>query len=277
MNKNLLSIIFLFSSILFLHNSCSKGGGDTPAPDPCTGVTITVNGTSTNPTTPSAADGTISAMATGATGFTYSINGGTFQAAGNFTGLAAGVHTVTAKSANGCTGTKQFTLTAPNLCAGITIAVTGTPSATSTPCVTPANGSLTASATGSTGFTYSINGTTFQSSGSFTGLAAGNYTVTAKDANGCTGTASVTIAAAAAGPLFIAVKDIMTSNCSSCHNNTTANGGMNWTVDCNIVLNKERIKVRAVDQGTMPTTGPLSQANKDKITAWINAGGRFTD
>lgn len=277
MTKSLRYIIFLFSSILLLHISCSKGGGDTPAPNPCAGITITVNGTSTNPTTPTSADGTISATATGTAGFTYSINNGSFQASGSFTGLAAGTYTITAKSSSGCTGTKQFILTAPNVCAGITIAVTGTPASTSTPCVTPANGSLTASATGSTGFTYSINGTAFQSSGNFTGLAAGNYTVTAKDVNGCTGTASVTIAAAAAGPLFIAVKEMMTNNCSSCHNNTTANGGMNWTVDCNIVLNKERIKVRAVDQGSMPTTGPLSQANKDKITAWINAGGRFTD
>ena len=80
-----------------------------------------------------------------------------------------------------------------------------------------------------------------------------------------------------AGPLFTAVKTLMAANCQSCHNNTIANGGMNWTVDCNIVINKTRIKARAVDEGTMPPTGPLAQAEKDKITAWINAGGKFTD
>jgi hypothetical protein len=52
---------------------------------------------------------------------------------------------------------------------------------------------------------------------------------------------------------------------------------MNWTVNCNIVTNKARIKVRAVDQGTMPPSGPLSQADKDKINAWINAGGAITN
>jgi uncharacterized membrane protein len=163
-----------------------------------------------------------------------------------------------------------------NPCSGITINLTATPTDASA-CLS--NGSIVASATGSTGFTYSINGTTFQASGTFNNVAAGNYTVTAKDGSGCTKTASITVgtSAGAAGPLFTAVKTLMQANCQSCHNNTNANGGMNWTVDCNIVANKDRIKVRAVDLGTMPPTGPLAQGDKDKITAWINAGGRLTD
>ena len=161
-------------------------------------------------------------------------------------------------------------------CSGITINLTATPTDASA-CLS--NGSIVASAAGSTGFTYSINGTTFQASGTFNNVAAGNFTVTAKDVNGCTKTASVTVgtSAGAAGPLFTAVKTLMQANCQSCHNNTNANGGMNWTVDCNIVINKARIKARAVDLGTMPPTGPLAQGDKDKITDWINAGGRLTD
>jgi uncharacterized membrane protein len=79
------------------------------------------------------------------------------------------------------------------------------------------------------------------------------------------------------GVLFTAVKDVITKNCVGCHNNTVSQGGMNWTSDCNIINNKARIKVRAVDQGTMPPNGPLSQADKDKITVWINAGGAITN
>ncbi len=79
------------------------------------------------------------------------------------------------------------------------------------------------------------------------------------------------------GPLFSAVKGLMQANCQSCHNSSNMNGGKDWTVDCNIVSNKDRIKARAVDEGTMPPTGPLPQSEKDKITAWINAGGRITD
>src|SRR5687767_6030232 len=85
---------------------------------------------------------------------------------------------------------------------------------------------------------------------------------------GCTGTP---------GPLFTAVKTLMQANCQSCHNSSNANGGKDWTIDCNIVANKTRIRARAVDEGTMPPTGPLPQSEKDKITAWINAGGRITD
>jgi uncharacterized membrane protein len=162
-----------------------------------------------------------------------------------------------------------------NPCANVTINLTVTP-ADATTC--QSNGSITANATGSSGFTYSINGTTFQSSGDFTNLAAGAFTVTVKDAKGCTKTANATIASTGtAGPLFGAVKALMQANCQSCHNNTTANGGKNWTLDCNIVSSKDRIQARAVDLGTMPPTGALPQSEKDKITAWINAGGRFTD
>lgn len=268
------AVISLFILLACVIYACSKGGS-TPS-NPCTGVTVTVNGTTTNPTSPSATDGTINAAATGGSGITYSINGGSFQSSGNFTGLGAGSYTVTAKTADGCTGTRSFTLTAPNACTGVTITVTAT-AGNAAPCATPATGTITASATGSTGFTYSINGTSFQASGSFTGLAAGGYTVTAKDANGCTGTASVTVGSAAAGPLFTAVRSMMATNCQSCHNNTISEGGMNWTIDCNIVINKDRIKTKAVDEGSMPPTGPLSQTDKDKITNWINAGGRYTD
>jgi uncharacterized membrane protein len=84
---------------------------------------------------------------------------------------------------------------------------------------------------------------------------------------------------ATAGPLFSAVKNLMQANCVSCHNTSLANGGMNWTVNCNIVANKDRVKARAVDNipSPMPPTGPLPQSEKDKINAWINAGGRYTD
>src|SRR2546425_6074430 len=43
--------------------------------------------------------------------------------------------------------------------------------------------------------TFSIDGTTFQASATFSGLTAGSYTITAKDANGCTSTATATIVA----------------------------------------------------------------------------------
>lgn len=278
MKKNYVIILSLLAFCTLVIIACSKGGDDPPS-DPCNGVTIAVTGTPTNPSTPGGTNGSINASATGGTGFTYSLNNGAFQSSGSFTGLAAGAYTVTAKSSAGCTGTQTFTLTAPTpSCAGVNITVSATTTAVGA-CLSSPNGGITATASGSTGFTYSINGTTFQASGTFSNLAAGSYTVTAKDGNGCTGSTTVNVAAATAGPLFTAVRTLIQNNCQSCHNNTIANGGMNWQVECNIVANKDRIKARAVDNNpsSMPPTGPLPQSEKDKITAWINAGGRYTD
>ncbi|RYG52583.1 MAG: hypothetical protein EOO01_06320 [Chitinophagaceae bacterium] len=278
MKKNYVIILSLFISCTLLIIACSKGGGDTP-PDPCAGITIAVSGTPVNPSTVGGTNGSINASATGASGFTYSLNNGAFQSSGNFTGLAAGSYTITAKSNAGCTASQTFTLTAPiPTCAGVNIVVNATTTATGA-CLSTPNGGIVATATGSTGFTYSINGANFQPNGTFTNLAAGSHTITAKDANGCTGTATVTVTTASAGPLFSAVKTLIQNNCQSCHNNTIANGGMNWQAECNIVINKDRIKARAVDNtpSSMPPTGPLAQADKDKITAWLNAGGRYSD
>ncbi|MBC7744112.1 MAG: SprB repeat-containing protein, partial [Flavobacterium sp.] len=51
-----------------------------------------------------------------------------------------------------------------------------------------------AGANGTAPYSYSIDGTTFQASGTFTALPAGSYTFTVKDANGCTVTQNVSIA-----------------------------------------------------------------------------------
>src|SRR6218665_114445 len=45
--------------------------GDSPPTDACAGVTIAVTGTPTNPTTAGGANGSISASATGGSGFTF--------------------------------------------------------------------------------------------------------------------------------------------------------------------------------------------------------------
>lgn len=157
--------------------------------DPCAGVTVVVTAVKTDAGS-GLSNGTITASATGGTGFTFSINGGTFQSSGNFTGLAVGAYSVTAKNSNGCLGTTQVNIVSSNPCAGITVAVTTTQV---NPATGQSNGSITASATGGTGFTYSLNGGAFQTSGTFTGLAAGNYTVTAKNSNGCLGSAVVAL------------------------------------------------------------------------------------
>lgn len=162
-------------------------------------------------------------------------------------------------------------------CDGKTIEITAT-ATPSSPCGN--SGSVTASATGSTGFRFKLNSSgTYQSSGVFNNVSAGAHTIFVRDAAGCEKTKAVTVeAAGTAGPLFTAVKNLMSVTCQPCHNNTNQNGGMNWQNQCNIIQHQNRIKVRAVDQGTMPQGGPeLTPTQKAVITNWINAGGRFED
>lgn len=427
-----------FSSLffIFLYVGCSKGS-TTPPPvsNPCAGITIVVTGTTAPTSTPTATNGSITASASGSTGFTYSLNGGTAQASGIFSGLAAGSYSVTAKDVNGCSGTQTFTVTSTP-CPSIT--VTAIITQTTTPIAT--NGAIVATGAGSTGFTYNINGGAFQASGSFTNLAVGSYTIIAKDLNGCTGsnafsvtaascptitltttptntagptatngsivaaatggatphafskdggttfqatgtfnnlavgtyavvakdangclsasvstvvgascpvitagttstntikcegnTGSITISAsgstgfmynlnggtfqasnifsalavgnysygvrdlnscittgsatvnqAPAGPLFLAVKSVLATNCATpgCHSLPTPQNGLNFADDCTIVGQGLRIKARAVDANPsqMPPSGPpLSTVDKQKIVDWLNAGGKHNN
>lgn len=271
-------LFLLLAGILFIGFSCSKS--DPPPADPCTGVTVVVAGTTMNPAA-GASNGSILASASGGSGFTYSLGSGAFQSTGQFTNLQAGTYTITAKSSAGCTGTATFTLTNVISCSGVTITVNPTVTGI-TPCATPsANGSINVAASGGTApYTYSLNGGTFQSVTSFGNLNAGTYSIAARDANGCSATqGSIVVGTRAAGPLFNAVKTLVQTNCVSCHNASLANGGVNLSTDCSIVSAKDRIRIRAVDgnPSPMPTGGLLPANERQKITDWINAGGRVTD
>ena len=162
-----------------------------------------------------------------------------------------------------------------NSCASKNIIVT----ASSTNAAGCTGGSITVSATGSTNFTYNIDGGTFQASGTFSNVSAGEHTIIAKDGEGCTKSASVTVASNASGPLFAAVKALIVANCNSCHTGAGAQGGQNFGTDCNIVNAAARIKARAVDGNPsfMPQGGQLNNTDKQKITAWVNAGGKYSD
>ena len=201
--------------------------------DPCAGITVTVSATKVNPTA-GQSNGSITASATGGTGFTYSLNNGAFQASGTFTGLAAGSYTVTAKNSNGCVGMKNVSLVANDPCAGITVLVSTTKT---DPTAGQSNGSITATATGGTGFTYSLNNGPFQTNGIFTGLAAGNYTVTAKNSNGCVGVKNVALATtdpcAGITVTVSATKVDPTTGQSNGSITATATGGSGFTYSLN--------------------------------------------
>lgn len=160
-------------------------------------------------------------------------------------------------------------------CAGKTITVSGT--ATVADACSGAKVSVAAS--GSTGFTYSIDGGSFGASSDFSNVTVGDHTISVKDGAGCTQSAKVTVTQVTAGPFFTAVKSLIQAQCVSCHSGAGASAGKDWTNDCLVIANKAIIKQRTVD-GTpsfMPQGGKLSAADMKIITDWVNAGGRYSD
>jgi len=106
----------------------------------------------------------------------------------NRTGLLAGTYLVTIKDANGCVGNTSVTITQPDAL----VATAG--AQTNVACNGSATGSAMVNVTGGTGtYTYSWNTTPEQTGMTATGLAAGTYVVTVKDANQCQTSQSFTI------------------------------------------------------------------------------------
>jgi hypothetical protein len=281
--KRATNAVFFYIACILLFASCGKGngvgnGGGSVNSNPCSGIIITIDAIITNPSAPGAADGSIKATATGGTGIVFSINGGVFQSLGSFENLAAGTYTISAKNGNNCSGSKSFTLVSQNSCSGVTITVnSGT--TTNIPCTGAGNGSITITNTGGVApFTYSLDGGVFQSSNLFSGIGSGTHSIIVKDANGCTGSADATVTDVPAGPLFSAVRSLMQTNCilSGCHADIQP---PLFSEPCVITTNRFLIKARAVDANPspMPPNGLLSASERQKITDWINAGGRFNN
>jgi len=128
-----------------------------------------------------------SATASGTGGDTpYSYSWSDAETTATATHLTAGSFTVTVTDVNGCTATANIAITQP---APMAVVISGTVNGT---CNGGTTGSATATASnGTSPFTYLwSNSETLQTA---TGLAAGTYTVTATDANGCTITTTATI------------------------------------------------------------------------------------
>ncbi len=158
--------------------------------------TITINPVPTTPavaattvTQPTCAvpTGTIVVDAPTGAGFTYSLDGTTFQNSATFANLAGGAYTVTVMNAGGCTSTTGI----------INIDNSPLPAQPTANIIQPtcfiANGRIDITGPTGSGFSYSIDGTTFQNGTSFINLAPGSYTVTVSNINGCTSTASFTV------------------------------------------------------------------------------------
>lgn len=127
-------------------------------------------------------DGTITLTASnGVSPYTYSTDDVTYQAGRSFSGLGAGSYTAWVKDVNGCKASVNITI---DLNPIVVTAYKANASACG-----GTNGSIQLFRTGGTGpYTYSLNGTTYQSSNAFNGLSPAYYTGYVKDSKGCVGT-----------------------------------------------------------------------------------------
>jgi len=117
----------------------------------------------------------------GMTPYTYSWSTTPVVKTQSVTGLSAGTYTITVTDANGCSYSDVITITEPT-------AITATVNTTDAAC-NQANGTATVTATGGTGIlNYSWNTMPPQFNAKASNLAAGTYTCTITDSNGCTTT-----------------------------------------------------------------------------------------
>lgn len=116
----------------------------------------------------------------------YALNTGGYQTSGSYTGLASGTYTIHIKDGNNCTKDTVVTV-APISLVNINSLNIVQPNCAGN------IGSITVNASGGVQpYTYSKNGTSFATGSTFNNLSSGSYTITVKDANGCT-TTSVAI------------------------------------------------------------------------------------
>ncbi len=122
--------------------------------------------------------------------YTYNLGSGAYQPGNIFTGLAAGTYTMHVKDAAGCIVPKDVTVPA-------TPALVVNPFVRNASSCAP-DGSIEVYRTGGVPpYQYSKDGTTYQSSNVFSGLAAGPYTVYVKDGNNCISQANAAVGAGA--------------------------------------------------------------------------------
>ena len=141
----------------------------------------------------------------------YSLNGSAnTNTIGFFGNLSSGNYVVTAIDAQGCTVSSAFNISAPNpiIINNILVKQPG--------CSPNNDGEIIINAVGGTGqLNYSINGINFSTTSNFNSLTSNIYTITVKDAKGCTATSTTELISNNA-PAFIAT----TSNDVTCYNSS---------------------------------------------------------
>ena len=161
-------------------------------------------------------DGSITATGdNGVTPYQYSLDGVSYQTSNLFAGLAPGNYTVYVRDNSGVWN--NTTVTVPDGCPHVEVTVVND-------ICNRGVGSVTATGSGGTApYTFSVDGTNFQSGATFTGLTARSYTMTIKDNNGQKGNATFTVTSTC--PVVAAAVTNATCGKPNGHITATGSGG----------------------------------------------------
>ena len=258
---SLMAAVCGFTAVLF---SCSD---DEPASVDCSTLQV-VTSSSENPTDCASPNGSITVQASGGQSpYTYSLNGGAFQAGASFAGLGAGEYSVTARDANNCEKSLE----------GISLSISGialtfNATVSNSGCRT-GEGVIDVVATGGSGdYSYKIDNGAFGDASVFESLTAGAKVLAVRDNdNGCTVTKAVNVLN---GTSYADdIKSIIETSCavSGCH---VTGGAAPFALTTFSLIQSHAAAIKTTTgNGSMPKDGtPLTQQQKDLIACWVDDG-----
>ncbi|MBR06714.1 MAG: hypothetical protein CMP48_03425 [Rickettsiales bacterium] len=198
-------------------------------------------------------------------GYSYGLDGNTFQSSPTFDGLSAGGYTFYVKDIAGCVVSVPGTIGADD--GSVVGAVV---SSLASGCGGD-QGAITLTASGGDeNYQYSVDGGDFASSSTIEGLESGSHTFIVKDGSGCSDDGTFDILTGTS--LANEVMPIIEANCAvnGCHG-TSQQPVLNTKAA--VMASASRIGVRT-SAGTMPPAGrtPLTQEQIDQIACWANDG-----
>ncbi|MBS1757866.1 MAG: hypothetical protein JSU03_11350, partial [Bacteroidetes bacterium] len=195
--------------------------------------------------------------------------GGTqpYTGTGTFT-VTAGAYNYTVKDAKGDSATTSITITQPTL---LTLNV-----AAGTINVYGGTTSITATATGGTAaYTYKLNNGSYQASNIFNNVASGSYTITVKDAKGCTQSKSISITQPAAPPTLTASSTSTSIMCNGSTSTITvsATGGTQpYTGTGTFTVTAGTYNYTVTDAGGQTATTSITVSQPTLLTLNVTAG-----
>ncbi|MFN4255141.1 MAG: HYR domain-containing protein [Saprospiraceae bacterium] len=226
---------------------------------------LVTNASATNASGTTSNDGTATSNPTGGTApYTYLWNNG--ETTQTITGLAPGFYTVIVTDANGCISVFVVQV-------GLDCALSADFANASPTCNGLSNGSITASATGSTG-NVTYNWSTGGTSATITNLAAGTYTVTINDDAGCQTTLQTTLVQPAA--LGIAVVDVQNTVCPNDPLGSATVAATGGTGNLNYTWNNGQVGPTATNLAAGNYTAAATDANGCEISTVVTVAANDT-